>query len=223
MISVAVTANNTLGSATAISLEVGPVTDAPVEGVPPINATPPTLSGMHQVGATLTVDVGTWTGAPTAFEYEWRRGAEIITGATGLTYTLVPLDQGWTIYCRVTAINASGLSLPAQTEMVGPVIAAGLPYCTTLPAISGDHVSGETLSANDGAWTNAPTEFTYNWTRNGLLVSAYEATFDLTDAEITTMIGCRVTAHNALGSASFDSLPVGPVLSADARRGNRRF
>jgi hypothetical protein len=37
------------------------------------------------------------------------------------------------------------------------------------------------------------------------------------------MIGCRVTAHNALGFASFDSLPVGPVLSADARRGNRRF
>jgi hypothetical protein len=216
MISVAVTANNTLGSTTAISLEVGPVEDVPVEGVPPVNATPPSLAGMHQVGNVLTVDVGIWTGAPTTYEYEWRRGAEIIAGAIAQTYTLVALDQGWTIYCRVTAINASGLSLPAQTEMVGPVIAAGLPYATTLPVVSGDQRSGEVLSTTDGIWANGPVTFSYAWLRNGLLVSEYENQFDLTDAEVACMIASRVTATNAQGSASFDSAAVGPVIPAGA-------
>jgi hypothetical protein len=216
MISVAVTANNTLGSATAISLEVGPVTDAPVEGVPPVNATPPSISGQRQVGQVLTVDVGTWTGEPTTYEYEWRRGAEIIAGAIAQTYTLVALDQGWTIYCRVTAINASGLSLSAQTEMVEPVIAAGLPYATTLPVVSGDQRSGEVLSTTDGVWTNGPVTFSYAWLRNGLLVSEYENQFDLTDAEVACMIAARVTATNAQGSASFDSAAVGPVIPAGA-------
>jgi hypothetical protein len=216
MMSVAVTANNALGSATAVSLEVGPVTDAPVEGVPPVNATPPSLSGMHQVGAVLTVDEGTWTGDPTAFEYEWRRGAQIIVGAVGATYLLTPLDQAWAVYARVVAINASGLSLPAPTEMVGPVIGSGLPYATVLPIVSGDPRSGETLSTTDGTWTNTPTNFTYAWLRNGLLVSEYEADFDLTDAEVACTIACRVTAHNGLGTASIDSLPVGPVVPANA-------
>jgi hypothetical protein len=216
MISVAVTANNALGSATAVSLEVGPVEDVPVEGAPPVNATPPSLAGLHQVGAVLTVDVGTWTGEPTTYEFEWRRGAEIIAGAVGLTHTVGILDQGWMIYARVIAINAAGLSLPAQTEMTPAVIAAGLPYATTLPVVSGDPRSGEELSTTDGAWTNTPTAFTYEWLRNGLLVSEYEATFDLTDAEVACTIACRVTATNAFGSASFDSAAVGPVIPAGA-------
>jgi hypothetical protein len=51
-----------------------------------------------------------------------------------------------------------------------------------------------------------------------LLVSEYEATFDLTDAEITTRIASRVTARNALGAASFSSAPVGPVMPAGLPR-----
>ena len=206
MIAVRVTASNILGSASATSAEVGPVDDLPVQGQPPVNATPPSLSGNRQVGQTLTCDNGAWTGAPTTFEYEWRRGAQIIAGALGQTYTLAPLDQGWTIYCRVTAINADGMSTPAQTQMTGTVIAAGLPYCTMLPVVSGDPRSGETLATTDGAWTGGPTSFTYAWLRNGLLLSEYEATFELTDAEIAALVACRVTAANAAGSASFDSL-----------------
>jgi hypothetical protein len=218
MISVQVVASNTLGSATAISLPVGPVEDAPVEGVPPANATPPSISGMRQVGQTLTVDEGTWTGLPTAFEYQWRRGAEDVAGATAATYLLAGLDQNWSVYCEVRAINASGVSAPARSQMLGPIIGAGLPFCTTLPVISGDAESGQTLTTTDGVWINAPTEFAYTWTRNGLLISEYEATFVLTDAEITTQIASRVTARNAAGASSFDSLPVGPVMPAGLPR-----
>jgi hypothetical protein len=96
------------------------------------------------------------------------------------------------------------------------VIAASLPYATTLPVVSGDQRSGEVLSTTDGTWANGPVTFSYAWLRNGLLVSEYENQFDLTDAEVACMIAARVTATNAQGSASFDSLPVGPVIPAGA-------
>ena len=73
-----------------------------------------------------------------------------------------------------------------------------------------------TLSTTDGTWINGPVTFTYGWTRNGLRNSVYEATFDLTDREITTLIASRVTATNASGSSSFNSLPVGPVVPVGA-------
>ena len=216
MIAVRVTATNALGSADATSAEVGPVDDLPVQGQPPINVTSPSLSGMHQVGATLTVDNGTWAGGPTSSNSSGVEGLSLSLARMGRRTTLAPLDQNWAIYCKVVAGNADGLSQPAQSQMVGPVLAAGVPYATTLPTVTGDPRSGETLTVADGTWTSAPTAFAYAWLRNGLLVSEYEASFDLSDAEIASTIACRVTATNATGSASFDSAPVGPVVPAGA-------
>jgi len=215
MMSVAVTATNVVGSTTAISAEVGPVQATAEEAQPPSNTVPPVITGMTLVGETLTCSTGTWTDSPTGFAYEWRRGADIIAGATGSTLVLAALDQGYRIYCRVTAINAVGSGV-AQTQDAGPVIGAGLPYCTALPVVSGDPREGETLTTSDGTWINGPVTFTYGWTRNGLRNSVYEATFVLTDREITTLIASRVTATNALGSSSFNSAPVGPVVPAGA-------
>jgi hypothetical protein len=215
MISVAVTATNVVGSTTAISDEVGPVMATAVEAQPPENTLLPVITGMTLVGEALTCSTGTWTDGPWAFAYEWRRGADIIAGATAATLVLVPLDRGFRIYCRVTATNTAGSSV-AQTADAGPTIGAGLPYCTDLPVVTGDPRSGVTLSTTDGVWTNGPVTFTYNWTRNGLRNSIYESTFDLTDREITRLIASRVTATNALGSSSFNSAPVGPVVPADA-------
>ena len=115
----------------------------------------------------------------------------------------------------MTATNTAGSGV-AQTADAGPVIGAGLPYCTDLPVVTGDPRSGVTLSTTDGAWINGPVTFTYGWTRNGLRNSVYTPTFDLTDREITRLIASRVTATNALGSSSFNSAPVGPVVPADA-------
>jgi hypothetical protein len=222
MMSVRVTATNEVGSADATSLEVGPVTDVPVEGLPPVNATPPIITGLALVGETLSVSTGTWTNDPTSFAYEWRRNAFPIVGATGPTLDLEAIDEGYRIYCVVTATNANGAGLAQSSPNVGPVIAEGLPYCTALPVVTGDPRVGETLTTTDGAtWVNAPTRFTYQWTRNGILISAYEATFELTRNEITAVIASRVTGHNALGSASFNSVAVGPIVPAGVTRRDR--
>ena len=214
MISVAVTATNAVGSTVAISDEVGPV-QATAATQPPVNTAAPVITGMTLVGETLTCSTGTWTNTPTAFVYEWRRGADIIPGEVGASLVLAAIDQGYRFYCRVTASNAVGAGV-GQSQDAGPVIGAGLPYCTDLPVVTGDPRSGQTLMTDDGTWINGPVTFSYGWTRNGLRNSVYSSTFDLTDREITTLIASRVTATNAQGSSSFNSAPVGPVVPAGA-------
>ena len=39
----------------------------------PTNQQPPTIAGTPEVGKTLTAREGTWTGAPTDYDYAWRR------------------------------------------------------------------------------------------------------------------------------------------------------
>ena len=85
------------------------------------------ISGSAQVGNTLTVSNGTWTGTnPITYVYEWQRcdsaGANCvaISGATSSTYTLVAADVGFRIRSRVTATNSRG-STPADSAATAVV------------------------------------------------------------------------------------------------------
>jgi len=39
----------------------------------PQNTSKPTISGKTMVGSTLTADVGSWSGNPTSYTYQWQR------------------------------------------------------------------------------------------------------------------------------------------------------
>ena len=84
--------------------------------VPPTNASPPSIAGVAQLGATLTADEGTWSGtAPFTFSYQWRRcnaaGAACvdIVGATSKTYVVVAADVDSRLRVAVTASNGSSV------------------------------------------------------------------------------------------------------------------
>ena len=66
---VVVTATNPGGASSEASAPTSPIAAAP-----PVNATPPSVSGTPEDGSTLTVNPGTWTGTPpTDYEYQWQR------------------------------------------------------------------------------------------------------------------------------------------------------
>lgn len=74
----------------------------------PYPAITPEITGSLTVGSQLEVDPGSWEGeAPVTFDYQWTRDGADISGATNATYTLVALDAGSHIGCRVTGENAS--------------------------------------------------------------------------------------------------------------------
>jgi hypothetical protein len=85
----------------------------------------PTISGQAQQGQTLTVDEGSWIGAPSSFGYVWARcdstGATCtpIDGATDKTYTLTSADSGFTVRVTVTGANTvssqQAVSVPTAT------------------------------------------------------------------------------------------------------------
>lgn len=119
-ISVAVTAINSVGSTTATSASVGPVTAA---GTAPANTVLPVISGTAQVGQTLTASQGTWTGSPTGFAFQWLSNGSPISGAASSTYVPVTGNVGVMLSVTVTATNGIG-STPATSASVGPVTAA---------------------------------------------------------------------------------------------------
>jgi hypothetical protein len=77
------------------------------------NTAPPANSGTPAQGQVLTVDEGTWTGAPSTFTYAWSRCDAAtgtvcapIAGATTKTYTVTAADAGSKLVVTVTGANS---------------------------------------------------------------------------------------------------------------------
>ena len=72
----------------------------------------PTISGIPQVGQTLTADTTGITDADglddVSYAYSWSAGDDEISGATGNTYTLTAAEQGRTITVRTTFSDDAG-------------------------------------------------------------------------------------------------------------------
>jgi hypothetical protein len=110
-----VTASNAAGSATAAS-EATEVVSPTV----PINVTPPRILGAPNVGVTLSVDEGQWSGTePFDFTYRWQRcgaGACVdVAGETDAIYTVSRNDLNRRLLVIVTATNGAGSATAASS------------------------------------------------------------------------------------------------------------
>ena len=92
-----------------------------------------------------------------------------------------------------------------------------IPVNTVAPAISGTAQVGQTLTTTNGTWDNAPSSYTYQWTRNGSNISgATSSTYNTVAADMGTLIRCEVTAINAGGpSLPAVSNTIAPVLDSE--------
>ncbi|MCL2767050.1 MAG: T9SS type A sorting domain-containing protein, partial [Peptococcaceae bacterium] len=94
-----------------------------------ITVSPPTLIGTVAIegdpmfGETLTANTDALTSNPVipnlgALSYQWKRGGEVISGATNATYLLVQADIGNTMTVTVTAANCEGSITASPTDPV---------------------------------------------------------------------------------------------------------
>jgi hypothetical protein len=182
----------------------------------PQNTSPPTITGKEGVGETLTAKEGTWTGNPTAYDFQWQRcnregdSCGNIGGQTDKTYKLQEADVGNTVRVSVTAQNSDGRTTEnaKPTEVISGDAA---PRVIERPGISGKAEVGETLTVDPGRWAEGPT-FKFQWQscdKSGGnckdIAGATGKTYGVRAADKDNTIRVEVTATNLVGSSKANS------------------
>lgn len=170
-------------------------------GTPPFNISAPQITGLTTVGSLLTANVGTWSGTPTVYTYQWLVNGVPVVGANTPFYTIQAGDAGLSITLLVTATNTFGSTVATANAIVVDSPNAA-PQNAAAPTLTGDNFVGGTLIAGFGSWTNSPTSYSYQWKRNGFNIpSATAASYVLTPDDYYSTITVGVTASNTYGSS----------------------
>jgi hypothetical protein len=123
-----------------------------------------------------------------------------------------------------------GLGAAMGAVLVWAVPAAAAPPANTAPpTITGTARVGETLTAQNGTWSNSPTAFQYQWQRCNAsgaacanISGAVEKTYLLTSADAGRTMRVRVTGINAEGAVNARSVPTAAVAPSTAPRNTAR-
>lgn len=218
-----VKATNADGSAEAVSAPTGVVANT---GSAPAATSQPNPSGSAIEGQTLTASDGTWNAAqPLTYTYHWQTCRSTtctdIKDATAQTYLIAHADVGDQLRYQLTASNAAGKGV-VYSNLTGVVAAKGAPPKNVAPpVIIGTASPGSQVQASAGEWAGANgAAYAYSWLRclasgtNCAPISgAGSPSYLVTSADSGGSLRVRVTAKNAAGSTSADSLAV-PVKAA---------
>ena len=195
--------------------------DAPSTPAPPpapakvlANSAPPTIAEEPVVGTMLVADVGTWTGGPRAFTYQWYAGSTPIPGATFRGYTPTADVVGQPLTLAVTATRPGWTSATARTAPTAAVSASG--YAVATPTVlSGEAIVGQTLSVTPGTFTPQPETQVVQWRADNRIIAGAEGTTLTIDP---TLVGKKITALTIARGSGYTRThsmtpPVGPVLA----------
>ena len=193
-------------------------------GLVPLNVSLPAISGTAQAGQVLTASAGTWTNAPTSFDYQWLRDGVPISGSINASRTVVTADVGHVLSCTVTATRLA-VSTSITSAATAIVIAAPtpIPVNSAAPVISGTATVGQTLASTTGTWTNSPTSYAYAWRRDGVdIAGAAASSYVVASADQGHAITCRVYATNTGGTAGATSNAISVAAATASASAARR-
>ncbi|TFB71956.1 LPXTG cell wall anchor domain-containing protein [Cryobacterium glaciale] len=187
-----------------------------------------TIAGDTVVEQTLTA-VANPALPLTSPTYVWMRGGVAIDGATSVDYVLVPADLGTVISVAISGTNTDSEPETATSPGTSPIAAA--PFTTApVPTISGTTTVDQSLTAASGTWSPSGATLSYQWMRNGQVVSgATGSTYPLTAGDLGAVLTVAVTAVKtgyvtettvsaasaAIAAAVFTATPV-PTISGNA-------
>lgn len=133
-------------------------------------------------------------------------------------FTLDEMHAAHVINQQANLSNISGRDLPSTwAAAIGSIPGGTAPVAptnTVAPSISGTAQSGQTLTANTGTWTGAPS-FSYQWKRGASNISgATGSTYVATDTDVGSTLAVVVTGSNAGGSISATSPNTATVIAS---------
>src|SRR3954454_3953052 len=121
------------------------------------------------------------------------------------------------------ALVAAMLAALSASAMPGRAASEAAPGNTAAPTIAGTARVGQTLTASNGTWSNAPTDYAYLWLRcNGTgaactaVANGAQKTYTLVPGDAAHTMRIRVTASNAEGSAAAQSEPTAAGEASNA-------
>ena len=218
-----VTARNSAGSASIVSNVTSAIVAA---GARPAVTKQPDPHGTAQVGLTVTVDNGTWSGTtPITYAYQWQRcsasgACTSIGGATASSYVPAAGDAGYRLRATVAAKNSVG-SASVASNLTAAVVASAAPANTARPTVGVPSATvGSTVSGSIGTWGGTqPIAYSFTWIRcdsagNNCrsIVSTSSQTYVLAAADAGSTIELVVKGSNPMGSSVAVSAPT-PVIT----------
>ncbi|WP_370247917.1 hypothetical protein [Nocardioides sp.] len=189
-----------------------------------------TIAGTPRVGESLTLTgAPTFTPAPDALSYQWRRDGVAVGAATSspAPYVLGAADVGAVITLAVTATRA-GFAASTVTSAPTSAVTTGTFASTPAPTIAGVATVGSLLTATPGTSTPAADSVIYSWQRNGTAIpGATSATYRLVaaDAGATLTVAVRYVRAGYDTSAAVASPTVavsGQILGKPAITGTAK-
>ncbi len=168
-----------------------------------------TITGTVTQGQTLTADTSTISDpdgpSSLTFTYQWTRGGNPISSATGRTYTLTQADVGKAITVTVSWTDA-GSTVETLISAATANVANTNDSPTGAVTITGTATQGETLTADTSTISDpdgpSSLTFTYQWKRGGSAISsATGRTYTLTQADVGAKITVTVTWTDARGTS----------------------